>query len=629
METLNSGKPRGNGSLDGHEVMFTYSHEEDGSGVLEWTSAEESQADSTKRRNDKEEHFHGRISSRDVIGVIKSSQATAEEEYDILAIEHVPSKSSASSSPTSEESSKNSSTGEDPRLYVLHASNLPPALLHKFLLPALPPHLTLAAPPSSQSCGTEPPAPNLHIIISTSSGTSQAASFFAHVLQPTFSALGLRESAYVVHHTRSAQTIPELTRDVFLPRAKKGVAQTLILLSGDGGVHDLVNGLLVPEECTRRASNEEGDEAERENGGTDRGYVPPVVGILALGTGNALAHSLRLTKEAPASLGLRALLVGTPHPLPLFRAVFSPGARIIADEGRKAVKIRKEDVQRAPQSRHGLFHSGTTGGKSTSEGEGESGQRVIYGAIVLSYGLHASLVAESDTAERRKQGSARFQNTARELLFPSEGKEPHAYRARVSFLKAGGQDHGQQRQQEQQLEWTPIPRTDHAYVLSTLVSNLERDFVISPLSSLPRHTSSSPQSINSSSPSFISVTVENLAASTGKMHIVHFPPLPGHEIMRLMSLAYQGGKHVHESVVGYEEVEGVRIELPPFGNETVDEGCYEGGERELGQGVEKEEEEGRWRKVCVDGTIVQLERGGWVEVRRMGANWRSIVDVIY
>jgi hypothetical protein len=32
--------------------------------------------------------------------------------------------------------------------------------------------------------------------------------------------------------------------------------------------------------------------------------------------------------------------------------------------------------------------------------------------------------------------------------------------------------------------------------------------------------------------------------------------------------------------------------------------------------VEIKEGDGRWRRVCVDGVIVRVEEGGWVEVRR-------------
>ena len=74
----------------------------------------------------------------------------------------------------------------------------------------------------------------------------------------------------------------------------------------------------------------------------------------------------------------------------------------------------------------------------------------------------------------------------------------------------------------------------------------------------------------------------------------------GDETMRLMQLAYAGGKHVDDPAVTYEEIEGLRIDF--------------------------EEEDGRWRKVCVDGMIVMVEEGGWTEVWR--DRRRSAVDIL-
>lgn len=112
------------------------------------------------------------------------------------------------------------------------------------------------------------------------------------------------------------------------------------------------------------------------------------------------------------------------------------------------------------------------------------------------------------------------------------------------------------------------------YVLATLVSHLEQPFCISPASK----------------------------PLDGKLYLVLFGPRGGDDAMRIMGLAYQGGKHVDDGAVRYEEIEGLRIE-------------FEGAE----------EEEGRWRRVCVDGKIVRVEAGGWVEVRR---EERRVLDVV-
>ena len=58
--------------------------------------------------------------------------------------------------------------------------------------------------------------------------------------------------------------------------------------------------------------------------------------------------------------------------------------------------------------------------------------------------------------------------------------------------------------------------------------------------------------------------------------------------MRLMMLAYQGGQHVHDDFVTYQEVERLRIDF----HEDLE----------------------RWRRVCIDGKIVVVGQGGWMEL---------------
>ena len=121
-------------------------------------------------------------------------------------------------------------------------------------------------------------------------------------------------------------------------------------------------------------------------------------------------------------------------------------------------------------------------------------------------------------------------------------------------------------------EWHTVDRTEHSYVLATLVSHLEKGFQISP--------SSQPLD--------------------GKLRLLHFGPMNGDEVMKIMTGAYQGGKHTEDPRVGYETIDGLRVEF--------------------------DEQDARWRRICVDGKIVRVEQGGWVEVRS-GAG-KSVVDLI-
>jgi len=354
----------------------------------------------------------------------------------------------------------------------------------------LPNHLTSPSPFTNL-------AHNISVIVSTASGSQNAAIFFANALSPLLAHLGHPSGSYTVHTTSSSDSITSLIQSTLQPSANTGTPHTIILLAGDGGVIDIVNSLTTP--THPRTPN----------------YRSPTIILLPMGTGNALAHSSNITSDS--THGLSTLFRGTSHRLPLFTARFSA--------------VSSLDQQPLPAAR----------------------AYTIHGAVVCSWGLHAALVADSDTPEYRRHGVARFQMAAKENLYPADGSDPHEYRGRVSILPRGGQ-----------ADWQVVPRERHAYVLATMVAQLEAGFTISPRS-------------------------EPL---DGQLRLVHFGPLEGggDEVMRIMGLAYQCGKHVAEEVVGYEEVDAVRVEF--------------------------DEQDARWRRVCVDGKIVTAAVGSRLEVSR-------------
>ncbi|EDU51520.1 LCB5 Sphingosine kinase and enzyme related to eukaryotic diacylglycerol kinase [Pyrenophora tritici-repentis] len=351
-----------------------------------------------------------------------------------------------------------------------------------------------------------------HVIISLGSGGQLAEKFFTGVVHPILQSIygepGIQ--SIKVHTTTSATSILELTDNTLFPAANNGKSLRIILLSGDGGIVDLVNSLSAH---TRSAT-----------------YIRPEVVLLPLGTANALYHSINVGKQHV--WGLDALASTTAKPLPLFTATFSPGARLLTNEG--------QDEEQLPQD---------------SEGNG-----VLHGAVVASWGMHASLVADSDTKFYRQYGVERFKMAAKEALYPADGSPPHPYKAKLSVSKGKG-------------VWSEFAEDEHMYVLATLVSNLEQPFCISPESK----------------------------PLDGSLHIVHFGPRNGDEVMRIMGLAYQGGKHVQDEEVMYESIDGLRIEF---------------------QGMEGE---GRWRRICVDGKIVRVDGEGWVEVRKED---KIVLDVV-
>ncbi|KFX95857.1 hypothetical protein O988_05593, partial [Pseudogymnoascus sp. VKM F-3808] len=166
----------------------------------------------------------------------------------------------------------------DVELHQTELRGAPEAFISKHLVGGLAtPHISL-------------PAEDIYVVISSKSGTGKAAAFFKDVLQPVLKAHGLGESGYQVVRTTSHETITELAETKLRDKASKGVRQTVILLSGDGGVVELLNGLIGAEASSV--------------------YKRPAIAIFPFGTGNALFHS---TNRQPAN----------PSPTPLHRALTS------------------------------------------------------------------------------------------------------------------------------------------------------------------------------------------------------------------------------------------------------------------------------------------------------------------
>ncbi|CEJ84907.1 hypothetical protein VHEMI03611 [[Torrubiella] hemipterigena] len=133
-------------------------------------------------------------------------------------------------------------------------------------------------------------------------------------------------------------------------------------------------------------------------------------------------------------------------------------------------------------------------------------------------------------------------------------KESHPYLATLEVRAPGG-------------DFKPVARASHAYILVAMVSNLEKTFTIAPDS-------------------------EPL---DGTLKLIHFGAIGGERTMEVMMKAYDNGKHVgmkweDGEEVGYEEIEEVRITTT--------------------------EETPRWRKVCIDGSIVELPKGGSMTVKK-------------
>lgn len=385
------------------------------------------------------------------------------------------------------------------RLLLVRAKEVPQELLDTHLLRELPESLR--------------PGNVFDVLVSTKSGTGRALEFWRRVLQPLLHLAGekpVEPRSLLI--TESDQSVSNFAKS--LKAQQPNVSTTVVLLSGDGGAVDMLNS--CPE--------------------LPEGSLAPTMALIPLGTGNALFNSLHKPLQitpGPSALvtGLRTLFRGVSAPLPVFKASFSPGSQVVAFKG-------KND-----------------GGSSDAKGEEaadisrqETAVSHLYGAIVASYGFHASIVYESDTPEYRVHGSKRFGMVAAELL-----RESHPYAAQIEICRSSSS------------EYEAIPRETHGYVLSSMVSNLERTFTVSPASK----------------------------PLDGKLRIVHFGPVGRERCMEAMMKAYDGGKHVDlkwddGQEVGYEEIAGVKVHV--------------------------REENERWRKVCIDGTIVDIPQGGTMTV---------------
>lgn len=355
---------------------------------------------------------------------------------------------------------------------------------------------------------------HLHVVVSVASGTGLAKQFYESSLSPLLGHLGYdNPEKFSVHYTESEETVTQLTNSVFVPAADAGQKQWIILLSGDGGVVDIVNAMLGKEKSLTQK------------------YSKPRLSLLPLGTGNALANSLNINQDN--TMGLAAMMRGKSGPLPVFNATFSQGARILSDEARRENELPSDPATGSP---------------------------AFWGAVVCSWGLHATLVGDSDTAEYRKFGAERFGMAAKASLFPEDGSNPHPYCGRVSVVRKGGD------------AWQELERRQHAYVLATFVSNLEKTFTISPAST----------------------------PLDGQLRLIHFGPMSGDEVMKIMMAAYDAGKHIEDPRVSYEDVDALRIQF--------------------------EEDEAQWRRVCIDGKIIRVEKGGFVEIRK---ETRDVIDIFH
>lgn len=467
--------------------------------------------------------------------------------------------------------------------------NPPEDLVSDFLCPEEPEHLFVG--PNSST-------PNLRIIVSSGSGIDLASDIWCNHLQPLLEHFSLsQDTDYAVHHTTSETSIAELTASTLLPRAVRGIAQTIILLSGDGGVSDLLNAILS---TSPRAATE--TLATNTNATPFApGYVKPTLVLLPCGTNNALAHSHfitsnRITKHS--THGLRILLLGTPEPLPCFRATFSPGARLRTPPAQ--AQDRLVPLSRFPRGENS---------RGQEQGEADEGLPTLHGAVVASWALHATLtanIASSNTSAPNSLALNQRLNTAAEAaLYPTDKDSgPHMYKGKVTLFDAarslpcGGGS----------IECEIIPRRElvrreHVFVLATCCAFLEEGCEVSPDSTYGDERMKVVEFGALDAPDAEAEAERgdcdggggggaggDISAAAEVKREEAPSTRPSDEIMKVIQAFYNRGTHVQDLRIGYHSIKRMKIEINDTENDELQ------------------------RRFCVDGKIIVVEKGGWMEI---------------
>lgn len=173
------------------------------------------------------------IRDEDVITVLNTLGGTAE--YTIFSLE--PEKAAE---PEEKSEGKEDGEGQKKSPFKLRTTNatiLPQGFLDKFQFQGLPAYLQ--------------DAKDVHVLISTLSGTGLAVAFFDEILHPLLRAISFEDAKYTVIKTKSAESVKEFTRFNLTDGANEGKEQVVMILSGDGGIVDTINELLQGKERPR------------------------------------------------------------------------------------------------------------------------------------------------------------------------------------------------------------------------------------------------------------------------------------------------------------------------------------------------------------------------------------------
>ncbi|ODV92129.1 hypothetical protein CANCADRAFT_82603 [Tortispora caseinolytica NRRL Y-17796] len=308
-----------------------------------------------------------------------------------------------------------------------------------------------------------PDWPNLHVIESVKAGKADGNSY-DNVIKPL---LEMLEIDHTYHKTEDLDTITKVASSL----AKEMIDTTVLMISGDTSLMELLNELYIGEVHNLKLL------------------------LFPAGSGNALATSIGI--DVSRSI---AILAGCDHQgqlIPLFPVLLPANSKRVYTLGDKdAMHSERSDIS-------GKYNEANT-------------EVTVYAAVVVSWALHAALVADSDSPEYRELGNERFKVAAKENL---EREEGYCCAMDVSYMG----DQKEVKDAEKQ----------YSYVLFSSVPQLEPGFLIAPKS----------------------------VPLSGKLTTVLMNMLPSGKVMSLLMNAYESGAHVKDSNIVHEEVERVSLKI--------------------------------------------------------------------
>lgn len=314
------------------------------------------------------------------------------------------------------------------------------------------------------------------VLSSPPSGQGLAIQTYSRLLLPILKHFRVAHSHIVLKDESTASYLA--ANGQFIPDT------IFILISGDGVIHEVVNGLAT-------------------NPHFSANDTPIKICPIPTGTGNGLSTSLKISNLAQ---GIRAIFKDCFQPLPVL-----------------SVEINGRPLP-------------------------------IYATVVVSYGLHASLIRDCASPEvKARYGNNRFQEMAKRHLYPS----PYLYQADLKLLRASKFPEFSGPEAD-----TTVGDGEHTYCLFTRCSNLESDWNIAPLASP--------------------------FSESDKFDVVRMGNLSGADLGTILMDAYKSGAQINRRAFEYYRVHQATLGITETANDR--------------------------RVLCIDGVVIELAAHDQVKV---------------